>query len=325
MISEARSHELEFQNLIKRMISNRKTEKMLVQELSRTIEESTVKIKRWASMLEFKQIALDFLCQREAENCIVLGVMDRLIADPKIDDQHYFWTVHQNDQVIGAAWFTPPHPLGLTEMPTDAVKQVFHAAQLINHRPQEVLGPPKSAEVFAKLFRQVTGGAPSIKFRQKIFQLTQVCPPQQVHGSMRIAHEGDIVLLTDWNLGFVADCGLSYGSDPKTRAYHDAQDAVARQSLYLWSVDGSVVAMASAVGKTPRGIRISSVYTPPAFRARGYASALVAALSQQMLDAGRDFCFLYTDLANPISNSIYQKIGYQPVSDSVVYNLAENS
>jgi predicted GNAT family acetyltransferase len=38
-------------------------------------------------------------------------------------------------------------------------------------------------------------------------------------------------------------------------------------------------------------------------------------LSQQLLDAGWEFCALFTDLANPTSNSIYQKVGYQPVAD----------
>ncbi len=33
------------------------------------------------------------------------------------------------------------------------------------------------------------------------------------------------------------------------------------------------------------------------------------------LTAGRRFCFLYTDLANPTSNHIYQAIGYEPVAE----------
>ena len=48
---------------------------------------------------------------------------------------------------------------------------------------------------------------------------------------------------------------------------------------------------------------------------RGYASSLVAAVSQAQLDAVRWFCFLFTDLANPTSNHIYQEIGYEPVRD----------
>jgi len=66
---------------------------------------------------------------------------------------------------------------------------------------------------------------------------------------------------------------------------------------------------------------VSLVYTPPERRNRGYASALVAALSQHLLDAGWQFCVLFTDLANPISNSIYQRIGYRPVSDFDEYDF----
>ena len=64
-----------------------------------------------------------------------------------------------------------------------------------------------------------------------------------------------------------------------------------------------------------------SVYTPPALRRRGFASALVAAVSAVGLASGKEVCVLYTDLANPTSNSIYQKIGYRPVCDWVDYAL----
>lgn len=57
------------------------------------------------------------------------------------------------------------------------------------------------------------------------------------------------------------------------------------------------------------------IYQPPERRRRGYASALVAALSQHQLDAGRRFCFLFTNLSKPTSNHIYQAIGYEPVVD----------
>ena len=63
------------------------------------------------------------------------------------------------------------------------------------------------------------------------------------------------------------------------------------------------------------------MYTPPPARGRGYASALVAEASQLQLDAGRRFCFLFTDLANPTSNHIYQAIGYEPVRDVDEYRF----
>jgi predicted GNAT family acetyltransferase len=79
------------------------------------------------------------------------------------------------------------------------------------------------------------------------------------------------------------------------------------------------VSWAGAGGRTPHGTRIGPVYTPPEHRRRGYAGALVAATSQAQLDEGLEFCFLFTDLANPTSNHVYQAIGYEPVTDIDVY------
>ena len=69
--------------------------------------------------------------------------------------------------------------------------------------------------------------------------------------------------------------------------------------------------MASAVADTPNGVRVGYVYTPPPFRGQGYATAAVATLSQRLLERGRRFCCLYADLANPTSNAVYERIGYQ--------------
>jgi predicted GNAT family acetyltransferase len=76
-----------------------------------------------------------------------------------------------------------------------------------------------------------------------------------------------------------------------------------------------------ADGETPHGIRIGPVYTPPQMRGRGYASNLTAAASQDQLDAGRRFRFLFTDLANPTSNKIYRQIGDEPVCDVDQYGF----
>lgn len=73
--------------------------------------------------------------------------------------------------------------------------------------------------------------------------------------------------------------------------------------IYVWE-DGEPVSLIGYTGPTPNGIRIGPVYTPPEHRRRGYASAGVAEVSQIMLDSGRRYCFLFTDLANPTSNHI---------------------
>ena len=44
-------------------------------------------------------------------------------------------------------------------------------------------------------------------------------------------------------------------------------------------------------------------------------------MSQAELDRGRRWCFLFTDLANPTSNRIYQAIGYRPIRDIRIYRF----
>jgi len=70
--------------------------------------------------------------------------------------------------------------------------------------------------------------------------------------------------------------------------------------------------------RTPNGVRIGPVYTPPEERGHGYASGLTAAASQWNLDQGRRFSFLYTNLANETANHIYQAIGYERVTDALM-------
>jgi predicted GNAT family acetyltransferase len=148
-----------------------------------------------------------------------------------------------------------------------------------------------------------------------------VIPPRPAPGGARIARESDRATIVDWFQAFVAEA-LPPGRDPASResAEETATYWIGGGGLWVW-IDGGLVAMAGASGRTPNGIRVGAVFTPPEKRRRGYASSLVAALSQAQLDAGRRFCFLYTDLANRTSNRIYQDIGYEPVCDVDEYRF----
>jgi predicted GNAT family acetyltransferase len=100
------------------------------------------------------------------------------------------------------------------------------------------------------------------------------------------------------------------------------QVRITDQTFFLWE-DSKPVALAGITRPTPEGMGVGPVYTPPERRGRGYATSLVAQISQQLLASGRQFCTLFTDLANPTSNSIYQKIGYRPVGDYTVYRFEQ--
>jgi hypothetical protein len=119
-------------------------------------------------------------------------------------------------------------------------------------------------------------------------------------------------VLEPWLVAFGADI-----DEPMASA--DAARVVARTTtandLAVWERDGALVSMAVVTRRTPWSSSIGLVYTPPELRRHGYASAVVAALSQRELAAGQRWCALLADLANPTSNSIYAAIGYEPRCD----------
>jgi hypothetical protein len=147
-----------------------------------------------------------------------------------------------------------------------------------------------------------------------VFELRRVIAPKPASGSMRRGDARDRAVLCQWTVAFCRDVGEDRDANDGERM---AEGLLADRRAWIWSDDtGQPRAMAAHAGPTPNGIRINFVYTPPANRGRGYASHLVAQLSQWHLDHGRRFCFLFTDLANPTSNKIYRAIGYEPVSES---------
>jgi uncharacterized protein len=136
-------------------------------------------------------------------------------------------------------------------------------------------------------------------------------------GASRPAGRTDLPLLLDWMRAF-GDEVLYEGDpdrdDPRPMVEHRLTSADA--GFVVWEDDGEPVSLAGYGGRTPNGMRVGPVYTPADRRGRGYATTLVAELSQMLFDAGRRFCFLYTDLANPTSNAIYERIGYARVCES---------
>jgi predicted GNAT family acetyltransferase len=147
-----------------------------------------------------------------------------------------------------------------------------------------------------------------------------VTAPTGVPGALRRAKPADRDLLIQWMHAFDVE---SFGPEAGRRdvaALADELVASGHRKGWVWD-DGGPVSTASTTGQTPNGIRVGAVYTPPEHRGQGYATACVAAVSQAELDVGRRWCFLFTDLANPISNRIYRRIGYEPVRDVDIYRF----
>jgi predicted GNAT family acetyltransferase len=213
--------------------------------------------------------------------------------------------------LVGCVFRTPPHQVGVTELPAAAVEPLVTSLRETYSNLPGVAGPEPTATAFANAWTARFGGRWVIHHRQRLHSLDRVTfPPERAPGALRPALAPDVPVARAWMAGFIRD----------TDVRHVAADAAARligeRRLHFW-MDGEPRCMVGAVRDTPNTTGIGAVYTPPPFRNRGYASVAVATLSQQLLDAGRSSCFLYTDLANPVSNAVYARIGYAPIDDVV--------
>jgi predicted GNAT family acetyltransferase len=283
-----------------------------------------MEICTYANPAQFLETAQPFLEQDEARNSLILGVTIRLCERPDWTDHlPYLATISGLGQpVLLAAAITPPQNLLLAAVPAtpdEAVNLLVHNLQADGWPVPGVMAETALARQFVRLWAQATGAQARLKTRERIYRLDQVILPERpAPGRLRKAEPDDLALVSAWRLAFHRE---ALQEDPPENYTEQVARLVAAGLIYVWDNDGPV-SMLAKTRPTPRGISIGAVYTPPEQRGRGYASAAVAALSQKLLEEGRSFCTLYTDLDYPTSNAVYQRIGYRPIGDATEYRFS---
>jgi predicted GNAT family acetyltransferase len=268
---------------------------------------------------KFLRHASAFLEEREAENNLILGISLSLATHPeRIDHPPYFAVVEEKTNIQSAAMMTPPHNMILSRAEEGALAEIVEDISNRHMIIPGVNGPAKTSEAFAKLWVKEVGGTYGLHRLLRLYQVSHIIPPHHVDGQMREASEKDKDTLIQWVRNFSLDVEEPQGEEDVIKT---VQRGFADRRLYLWE-DKGLRSMAARSAPTTHSVRISLVYTPPEFRGKGYATACVAVLSQAMLDSGRKFCCLFTDLSNPISNRIYQRIGYSTVCDFAEYRFS---
>jgi predicted GNAT family acetyltransferase len=257
----------------------------------------------------------------EARHNLILGIAGTIRDSPDLYPVRSLWLVRDEGEVVGAALRTPPYNLILARPQTPQAVAELAEAVAGEELPGVVGGEPEVLE-FAEQWSGRTGAAARTHMRQGIYALERVEPPSSVPGTARVASKADRELALGWWIAF-GDEVLHEGGPGRNRAEETLDHRLSSPAagILLWEDAGEPVCLGSWGGRTPNGIRVGPVYTPPHLRGRGYATALTAELSQRLLDGrlfegGRRFCFLYTDLANPTSNAIYERIGYRRIAES---------
>lgn len=281
-----------------------------------------MQVRRFEDAEVFYEQVLPYLITVEARNNLIFGVLNAIRTGRYTDDL-YMAVVEHDGQAQLVALRTPPHNLLLaTTNQIDASRPL--ADDVINRYGTlpGAQGPLHIIRPFVSHWQALTGQIATVQKALRAFQLTQVRPPSLVPGTIRPIDASDRRMLYKWHYQATIDMfGAGNQEESRKAIDHFLQHPSPTRQLFLWCVDNIPVSMTAMIGDTPNGIRIALVYTPPEYRRQGYASALVAAVSQLVLDSGRQYCFLFTDLANPTSNHIYQTIGYEPVEDFEMYQF----
>ncbi len=255
------------------------------------------------------------LLSDEARHNLILGIAGTLVEHPDAYRAAYLWLVEHDGEVVCAGLMTPPfNAVVSAEREEGALTVLADGVRARSISLPGVTGALPESERFAEAWTRETHAGARRHMTQGIYSLTQVRPAPACSGRPRWAENADRELLLDWVGAFLDETSVSADREHMERMV-DRRLAAADEGLWLWDVDGPA-SMAGFGGATPNGIRIGPVFTPRELRGRGYATALVASLSEWLLRRGRRFCFLYTDLANPTANEIYRRIGYESVCDS---------
>ncbi|WP_031069446.1 GNAT family N-acetyltransferase [Streptomyces sp. NRRL S-118] len=273
---------------------------------------------------EFRGATRAYL-ESDPARCTVLLTVSELVRrhGPRpygdgADARFGWWRPDTGAPVEGAFVQTPPRPPQLGPMPRVAARELGRVLRDRGDAPvRGVSGTEGAVRVFADAWSTDGSGNPAgwtVARRTRLFRLGELTPPHPAPpGSARRATPDDLPLAAAWLRDFAA----AIGEDPHADRTSDAARRIAHGGLHLWEAEGTPVSMAAHSPLVAHQSRVSAVYTPPGLRGRGYAGAVTAAASRAAQDAGARQVLLFTDLANPVSNALYPRLGYRPLADHV--------
>lgn len=275
------------------------------------------------SLEEFLADAMALLLKKEACNNLMLGILNHFeeMKHTTIVRNGNYGMVYNGDEPIYAFMQTPPKNwifAASDDVPTIAMYSIVEEMKRKGYDVPGIIGPNKEVETFVAQWEKETNQQSELHMKQLVYQLDKVNPVPKSPGRLMKATREHASIMARWLFQFGKESVENITFD---KAAEMAASFIDAGSAYVWLDNHTPVSMLNRSRKTTNGVTINAVYTPDAYKRRGYATSAVAKLSQQLLDEGFQFCSLYTDMLNPTSNNIYKRIGYYEVGTSIVYTF----
>lgn len=290
----------------------------------------TYRVERTTDPAAFLALTRERLASEPVLSTVVSTTLARAVADPAPVAHPRWWAavLDEDGEVAGVAMRTAPfrpYPLYLLPM-ADAAAEAL-AAWLCEHAPEvaHANGVRAPVETVLGALAAARGGSTRVLEHDRLWEAASITAPTGVSGRARPATLDDLDLVTAWCLDFMPAADRQAGRPPREgegehldRDY--ARTRIEQGLMWLWEDDtarGTEVVHLTGWNAPALGVaRVGPVYTPLAHRGHGYAAALVAQVTDRILAEGARAC-LFTDVDNPVSNGVYERIGYRPVAEMV--------
>jgi predicted GNAT family acetyltransferase len=255
----------------------------------------------------FDRYAGSFLREHATANNLILGIIRGLRSEPQ--DSALMLCVERSERPCLAAVMTPPYRLLVSTGDTAAVPSLVEGVVETGAPVSGVLGPNEMAQACAEAWQRATGQSVTPAVEMTLYATRQAILPEGVSGRLCPATEADAKWVSESYADFTEEIPAS---EEERRTSRDRAVTMLRRGLvFLWELGGAPVSMACYRYVTDEGVRIAPVFTPPAERGKGYASACVGHLTRRLLQGGVAWCSLFADVANPMSNRLYRRLGYE--------------
>ncbi len=240
------------------------------------------------------------------------------------DMKELFGAVLDEDKVL--LLFAIPNNLELLLYSCDVQTELKAAAALADYLGEKStilsgLNAKQSlCQSFIDHYKKYHKGTIIQKLGTDIMELRKLNDVKPVIGLQRLATMEDVKLVADWIIQFQIDAMIDEADYEATVL--KASQMIARGQVYLYENENNqVVSMAAATRKLVHGMGITYIFTPPEHRGQGYAAANIYYLSKQLLEQGYEFCTLFVDKLNPLTNRAYEKLGYNVIEDNYEYKI----
>ncbi|HDR4604414.1 TPA: GNAT family N-acetyltransferase [Bacillus cereus] len=274
-----------------------------------------IQLHVYEEVVNFKKEVISFLEKNEQENNLILGVLQMV-------QQPIFMGVAKQEEEIAIVFLQTEEKkqiiVATSEVMGVDIKELAKELTKVYPDIPGLIGNKKVVQKLAEEIAVLENKKMNVVMEQGVYALQQVKKKWTEEGIFREINSDELPVIEKWIYQFCEDVNLP---TTKEEAEQTAHTLITNHRLFGLEIDGKLVSVAAKTRPTKNNITINFVYTPKEERKKGYASNCVAALSQRMLDEGYKTTTLYTDLANPTSNKIYQEIGYEQIAESVLIFL----